>query len=156
MGSPSTRGLKKPLTVIVLIVVAVVVAAVAYNLVQASLQIPTSENLKIEGIKVNRKADTMTGIVVKNVGSKPESVVKVTVIRVQSRLAIYSEELPNPIVINPGEAKTVKVSCFLDHYYRKEGCDYKVLIITGEGKAATYVFGYPMTLEELGFGMEQS
>ncbi|MHC1589397.1 MAG: hypothetical protein ACXQTQ_00350 [Candidatus Hecatellaceae archaeon] len=153
-GEASQRSLKKPLVIIALIVVAVIVVAAAYQLVQASMQMPAAENLKIEGIKVNRKADTMTGIVVKNVGSKPESIVKVTVIRVQSRLAIFTKDLPTPVVVNPGETGIVRVSCELDHYYRKEGCDYKVLLVTSEGKAADYVFGYPMTVEELGYARE--
>lgn len=144
-------GRRKILIIPVLVVVAVVAVFLVYQMVQASFQLPPAENLKIEGIKVNRKADTMIGITVKNVGSKPEQVAKVTVIRVQSRLAIYSKDFTPLVTVNPGETKTVEVFCELDHYYRKEGCDYKVLLITSEGKAATYVFGYPMTVEELGF-----
>jgi hypothetical protein len=153
-GKAPPRGFKKPLAIIVLIIVAVIVVSAAYQLVQASMQMPAAENLKIEGIKVNRKADTMTGVVVKNIGSKPESIVKVTVIRVQSRLAIFTKDFPTPVVVNPGETEIVRVSCELDHYYREEGCDYKVLLVTSEGKAAVYVFGYPMTVEELEFAKE--
>ncbi|RLI30291.1 MAG: hypothetical protein DRO46_00785 [Candidatus Hecatellales archaeon] len=146
--------LKPKFLILILVVVAVIAASTTYYTLRTSLEIPEAENLVIEGIKVNREASVMTGVVVKNIGDKPVTVEKIVLIRVQTGLVVCSSTINPPAVIQPGETEIVRVSCELDHYYKKEGCDYKVLAVTSEGKAAKYVFGYPMTLEELGFAVE--
>jgi len=131
-----------PVIVVCIVIVAVVVTFVSYYSTRISYEeAPKEEELVIQDVKINRRTNTLTGVVVENNSTTPLSVAQLNLIKVQGRIVLCKSDIERtPVEIAPGEVKTIAFSCpKLD----PEGADYEVVVITTRGTLTSYIFPYP-------------
>ena len=138
LASLAKREIRKFIAAEVLIIFAILVLAVAYHVSQSSMRLPEAENLKIKDVKIHRRASSLIGVYVANLDGKPAYLSEVDIIKVQAKKMILSVRYTS-LTLKPAEVRFLSLTCPLD----PEGADYKVMVVTKEGKAANYVFGYP-------------
>ncbi len=132
-------GLSKTSVVLTLVAVAMLSTFLLYYWGIASRTLSESEDLHIEEVNINRKTSTLTGVTLKNLGSKPISVIRAEMTKVQTGILLCSSTISPPIVINQREIKIISLSFPL----APEGADYKIVAVTLDNTAASYTFGYP-------------
>lgn len=121
--------------VLCLILVGVVATLATYYNQQASLaEIPKAENLRIDHVRIIWKNYTLTGIGVKNIGSTPTNITKITLFDGQANYVVYSSPIAPPVTLNAGEVKTI------DFSYKLRHGDYTVRVFAADGSAASYDF----------------
>jgi len=129
----------KSIVVIALVIVAIVAVPSIYYWMRTRTAVPLAEDLVVEDIRINRRTATLVGVNVTNTGIKPLHIVRVDLIKIQTGMIIASETLSPAVIVTPGSHTEIPLSFALD----PEGADYKIMLVTEAGSAASYTFGYP-------------
>ncbi|HID18381.1 TPA: hypothetical protein EYP27_02450 [Candidatus Bathyarchaeota archaeon] len=133
----TSKSRRMPILTVALIIVAIAISA-AYVTIRVSPQMPEAENLKIEKVRIDTKRSVLIGVNIANLGEEPVKIVRTELEKIQAKKVVSSRIFSPPISIMPAETRFIALSFPLD----PEGADYKIIVITSEKTAASYVFGY--------------
>ena len=140
------RGVSPVIATLLLIVIAVVAAVLAYIWVsgymgrvtsQAEAQAPQlQERIKIDAVKV--ETDNQVTIYVTNIGDVEVKIASAYVLT-ENKTSVCGGPLATPVTIGVGASSTVSAStCSLT-----QGSTYIAKVVTGKGVEATYTFTAP-------------
>jgi hypothetical protein len=124
---------------VILIVLAVTLGSAIYYLSRTQTRVPIAEDLVVGSVRLNRRTATLVGVNVTNIGIEPVNIVKVDLIKIQTAMIVGSDTLPSVVSVPPGSHLEIPLNIPLD----PEGADYRIMITTATGSAATFDFGYP-------------